>query len=64
MVNGLFDQLLKSGQDLLNKQQAGGQGAGPAGGGGALDALGGLFGKDQGGVWRWWGNGRPGWPLQ
>ena len=48
MVNGLFDQLLKSGQDLLNKQQAGGQGAGPADGG-ALDALGGLFGKDQGG---------------
>ena len=49
MANGLFDQLFKSGQDLLNKQQAGGQGAGPAGGGGALDALGGLFGKDQGG---------------
>ena len=48
MVNGLFDQLLKSGQDLLNKQQAGGQGTGPSGGGGALDALGGLFGKDQG----------------
>jgi hypothetical protein len=49
MVNGLFDQLLKSGQDLFNKQQTGGQGAGPASGGGALDALGGLFGKDQGG---------------
>ncbi len=45
MVNGLFDQLLKSGQDLLNKQQTGGQGAGPASGGGALDALGGLFAR-------------------
>jgi uncharacterized membrane protein YebE (DUF533 family) len=44
MATGLFDQLLRSGQDLFSGKPAAGQG-----GGGPLDALGGLFNKDAGG---------------
>ena len=40
MATGLFDQLLRSGQDLLSGKPAAGQD-----GGGPLDALGGLFNK-------------------
>jgi len=44
MASNLFDQLLRSGQDLLSGKPSSGQS-----GGGALDALGGLFNKNSGG---------------